>query len=60
MVIHGSYLDELSHVGLAHTNVMEGVIRESRNWPDEIHGAKLQQRASGACSANNELGSEAA
>jgi N-ethylmaleimide reductase len=57
---YGRYLEHLGTLGLAYTHVMEGLIRESRDWPDEVDGAELRRRAPGAYMANNELDPEAA
>jgi N-ethylmaleimide reductase len=57
---YGAYLDRLADLGLAYTHVMEGLIRESREWPDGIDVADLHRRAPGAYMANNELDPEAA
>jgi N-ethylmaleimide reductase len=57
---YGAYLDRLADLGLAYTHVMEGLIRESREWPDGIDVADLRRRAPGAYMANNELDPEAA
>jgi N-ethylmaleimide reductase len=57
---YGAYLDRLSEIGLAYTHVMEGLIRESREWPEEIDAPALRRRAPGAYMANNELDPEAA
>ncbi len=55
---YGRYLEHLGTLGLAYTHVMEGLIRESREWPDEVDGAELRRRAPGAYMANNELDPE--
>jgi N-ethylmaleimide reductase len=47
-------------MGLAYTHVMEGLIRESRDWPEGIDPRKLRRRAPGAYMANNELDPDAA
>ena len=39
---------------------MEGLIRESREWPEGIDAAELRRRAPGAYMANNELDPDAA
>jgi N-ethylmaleimide reductase len=52
---YGTYLDRLGELGLAYTHVMEGLIRESREWPEGIDAAELRRRAPGAYMANNEL-----
>jgi N-ethylmaleimide reductase len=57
---YGTYLDRLAELGLAYTHVMEGKIRESREWPDGINGADLRRRAPGAYMANNELDADSA
>jgi N-ethylmaleimide reductase len=57
---YGTYLDRLGELGLAYTHVMEGLIRESREWPEEIDAAALRRRAPGAYMANNELDPDAA
>jgi N-ethylmaleimide reductase len=57
---YGTYLDRLAELGLAYTHVMEGKIRESREWADGIDGADLRRRAPGAYMANNELDADAA
>ena len=55
MAIYGTYLDELSAIGLAYTHVVEGVTYTTREWPDDIDFAELRRRAPGAYIANNEL-----
>jgi N-ethylmaleimide reductase len=57
---YGRYLEHLGTLGLAYTHVMEGLIRESREWPDEVDVAELRRRAPGAYMANNELDPDAA
>jgi N-ethylmaleimide reductase len=57
---YGRYLDRLGELGLAYTHVMEGLIRESREWPDGIDAGDLRRRAPGAYIANNELDPDAA
>lgn len=52
---YGAYLDALGEIGLAYTHVMEGLIRESREWPEGIDVAALRDHAPGAYMANNEL-----
>ncbi len=57
---YGTYLDRLAELGLVYTHVMEGLIRESREWPEEIDAPTLRRRAPGAYMANNELDPETA
>jgi N-ethylmaleimide reductase len=55
MQTYSRYLDRLKDAGLAYAHVIEGVIRESRDWPSEIDPAELRRRAAGAYVAHNEL-----
>jgi N-ethylmaleimide reductase len=58
METYGTYLDELSALGLAYTHFIEGVTYTTHESPDEIDFAELRRRSPGAYIANNELSVE--
>ena len=60
METYGTYLDELTAIGLAYTHFIEGITYTSREWPEEIDFAELRRRSPGVYIANNELSIEAA
>ena len=58
METYGTYLDQLSALGLAYTHFIEGVTYTTHDSPDEVDFAELRRRSPGVYIGNNELNVE--
>ncbi len=52
---YGTYIDELSKLGLLYIHTIEGVTQQTRDVPDSVDFVDLRQRFKGAYVANNQL-----